>query len=107
MAFEKTVARLKIEGEEDWLTWRDKIPAIQFDADWQVKVIPPFSGAMVRFLILKGSKQASIYLDCYDVLARVGHPYWEVYPVADDVGRCDIDDIEQLLVLIRRALEDI
>ena len=106
MEFEKTVARSKIEHEEEWRTWIDKIPAIQFDADWQVKVIPPFSGAMVRFLILKGGKQASIYLDCYDVLGCVGHPYWEVYPVDDDVGRCDIDDIEQLLVLIRRALED-
>ena len=106
MEFDKTVARLKIERAEDWRTWMDKIPAIQFDADWQVKVIPPFSGAMARFLILKGGKQASIYLDCYDVLGCVGHPYWEVYPVADDVGRCDIDDIEQLLVLIRRALGD-
>ena len=107
MEFDKTIARLKIEHEDGWRTWVDKIPAIQFDADWQVKVIPPCGGVMVRFLILKGGKQASIYLDCYDVLGCVGHPYWEVYPVAGDVGRCDIDDIEQLLVLIRRALEDI
>lgn len=106
MIFNDMAARLKLEHEEGWRTWVNKIPVIQFDPDWQVKVIPPVGGAMVRFFILKGNKQASIYLDCYDVLGCVGHPYWEVYPVADDVGRCDIDDIEQLLVLIRRALED-
>ena len=106
MEFDKTTARLKIEHEEGWRTWVDKIPAIQFDADWQVKVIPPICGAMVRFVILKGGKQASIYLDCYDVLGCMGHPYWEVYPVDGDVGRCDMNDTTQLLALIRHALED-
>ena len=106
MEFDKTTARLQIEREEDWRTWMDKIPAIQFDAGWQVKVIPPVSRAMVRFLVLKDKTQVSIYLDCYDVLGCVGHPYWEVYPVDGDARRCDMNDTKQLLALIRQSLSE-
>jgi hypothetical protein len=66
--------------------------------------------------ILRGSGQvqgslgryswASVYLDPHNLLGYYeGEPYWEVYPYLDDVGRCDMDDIETLLEMIRTSLE--
>ena len=45
------IDRYKIEAEEKWREWSGKVPAIKFDAGWCVKVIPPFAGAMARFLV--------------------------------------------------------
>lgn len=94
----------KIEVEHDWLGWIAKIPAIQFDHDWKVQVIPPFSGALVRFRVTVGDKTASVYLDGYETLGLFGEPYWEVYPVGDDVGRCAMADTDELLSLIRQSI---
>lgn len=75
-------ARIKVETHYEWRKWIDKIPYINFDSDWDVKAIPPFSGAIIRYLIKDKSsnKVVSIYLDCYDELGLVGEPYWELYP---------------------------
>lgn len=97
--------RYKIEMEEKWREWSRNIPAISFDAGWAVKVIPPFAGAMARFIVEKDGKTASVYLDCYDSLGYVGKPYWEVYPVDGDTGRCLMNETDELLALIRRAID--
>ena len=76
--------RYKIEKEEDWRGWIDKIPFLQFKEGWKVKVIPPFSGAMARFIVEHNGKSVSVYLDCDNSLGyfskQVGEPYWEVCP---------------------------
>lgn len=33
--------------------WTQEIPFLQFQSDWEVKIIPPFAGAVIRFLIKK------------------------------------------------------
>jgi hypothetical protein len=93
----------------------DKIPYLNFPEDWEVAVIPPFSGATVRFLVRrKGSKKGrvSVYAD-FD--SRLGYsmdaegkpaPYWEVYPVGEDVGRCSLHDTKYLLAMIERSLQE-
>lgn len=96
--------RYKIEDKEEWREWVKKIPAIEFDHGWKVKVIPPFAGAVARFMVEAGDKSVSVYLDCFDALGYYGSPYWEVYPYDDDVGRCDIDDTGELLNMIRHSL---
>ena len=98
------IDRYKIEKAHDWRGWVAKIPAIQFDPGWQVQVIPPFSGALARFRVTVGDKTASVYLDGYEELGCFGEPYWEVYPVGDDVGRCAMADTDELLGLIRQSI---
>jgi hypothetical protein len=95
------IDRYKIEASEDWHQWITKLPFIPFPAGWQVKVIPPFAGAIARFQVkLPDDRVKSIYFDAYDRLGFVGSPYWEVYPVLGDVGRCLMDDVTELLRLI-------
>jgi len=99
------ITRYKIESDEKWGEWCGKIPAIQFDAGWSIKVIPPFAGAMARFLVEANGKSASVYLDCHNALGFMDGAYWEVYPVDDDTARCMIGDVGELLELIRRSLK--
>lgn len=78
--------------------WVKEIPFLKFKSEWDVKVIPPFCGAVVRFLVKFNDKEISVYLDCYNNLGAVGKPYWEIYPyVNDDVYRCYMNETENLL----------
>lgn len=101
---------------EDWKTivsydeiqehhkWDNEIPAIQFKSEWKVKIIPPFGGAVSRFRVIFGNASVSVYLDCYDRLAIVGSPYWEVYPYEDDVYRVGIGDTQTLVDIIQQSI---
>lgn len=84
--------------------WVEKIPYIIFPSDWQVQIIPPFAGAVVRFKIKKGNASISIYLDCYSNLGYHGSPYWEIYPYDEVIFRCDIEDTESLLGAINYSI---
>lgn len=93
--------RYKIEEEMEWRKWMKRIPAIPAKDGWKIKPLPPFGGAVARFRVeLPSGESKSVYLDCYDNLGCVGEPYWEVYPVGDDVSRCLIDEVDQLVNLI-------
>ena len=101
------IKRYEIEAEEKWDTIRTLIPFIPFPNGWQIKMLPPFGGAVARFAVtVEGINGAvSIYLDWYDRLGYYGSPYWEVWPVDGDVGRCGINEIDELLTLIKTSLE--
>lgn len=86
--------------------WKNEIPYIKFPSDWEVKIIPPFAGATVRFLIRKDNATVSVYLDCYDHLGCVGQPYWEVYPHDKDTYRCFMNDTDMLLSAISRSIDE-
>lgn len=97
------IERYKMEAEEEWQKWVNEIPALEFSSEWQVKIIPPFGGAMVRFQVIKGDTSVSIYLDVYDNLGCFGSPYWELYPYADDTWRCPMNDTIDLLIAIEEV----
>lgn len=98
--------RINVENNQKWGKEIEHIPFIQFPLDWKIQVIPPFGDAVVRFRVqLPCGTEKSIYLDSRDSLGCFGEPYWEVYPVQDDVGRCERADIEQLLILIADTTE--
>lgn len=102
-------ASFSLETAHEWRKWIDLIPFINWPEEWEVKAIPPFGGAIVRYQVrLKGDDEhvASIYLDCYDELGYYGKPYWEVCPVGEDVGRCDMADIKRLFELIETSLNE-
>ena len=96
--------RYDVEEADQWREWVKKIPFIRFPADWDVKVIPPFGGALVRFTVrLPDGETRSVYLDAWNRLGFYGdppEPYWEVYPFEGDVGRCDMADTAELLRMI-------
>ena len=95
-------ARYDIERAQGWREWCRKMPYISFPRGWQIKPIPPFAGALARFMVrLPDGREKSVYFDGYEALGYFGEPYWEVHPVGDDVGRCKMDDVDELLRLIK------
>lgn len=96
---------------QEWKKWTKEIPSFPFKEHWRVKVIPPHTGAVVRFLVYAKADTdekhpISVYLDCYDVLGLYGKPYWEVYPVEGDIQRVSMNSIEELIQVIDNALYD-
>ena len=98
----------KLGRVQEWMKWVKEIPYIQFKKEWLVKTIPPFGGAVARFLVSEPGieKRVSIYLDCYDLLGCFGEPYWEVYPYDGDVFRCKMNDTKTLLEAIQKSLDE-
>lgn len=87
--------------------WRLEIPYINFPSDYEIKIIPPINSAVIRFLVKykNSDNEISVYLDCYDLLASFGEPYWECYSTKfGDVIRCKMNDTEQLLININELL---
>ena len=99
-----SIERYKIEDEQQWRQWIDEIPAIRFDSEWNVKVIPPFGGALSRFMIEHNGNHASVYLDAFDSLGYYGAPYWELYPYDGDTFRCPMADTDALLAALHETL---
>jgi len=96
--------RYDVESKENWREWVERIPNISFPADWRVKIIPPFGGALVRFLVIKGEKRISVYLDVFERLGFYGGPYWEIYPYGTDVYRVSMENTEELIQKITEEL---
>lgn len=99
--------RLDIEKKQRWHERMGLIPFIQFPSDWKIKPIPPFQNVFTRFLVLLPSGlKKSVYLDLdsscglYTNIENKLIPYWEVCPYRDDTGRCEMNDIPELLRLI-------
>jgi len=107
MSYETKGQRYDVERDEKWREWIKKIPAIQFKPEWRVKVIPPFGGAMARFLVEHNGLTTSVYLDVYETLGCHERPYWEVYPVGDDTGRVAMEDVDGLVRLIEESFDPV
>ena len=103
--YEQTKCIYDAEREFEWRKWCKEIPFITFDKGWKVKVIPPFGGAVARFLVKSGKASVSVYLDCYEQLGCWDEPYWEIYPHDHDVFRCAMEDINELLKAIRESFK--
>lgn len=113
-----SLMRSRVESAYEWRKWQKEIPFLNFKEDWNVKVIPPFGGAVARFIVsLKDNENTwiSVYLDCYHELGYFGSPnedpvpYWEMYPYQyedyKDTYRCAMNDTEELLKKIDEQLK--
>ena len=103
--------RSDIEVKEEWRSrWIEEIPYLQFDSDWEIKIIPPFGGALARFIVKKGDKTVSVYFDGHSKLGWVYDesdnpiPYFEIYPYHYDAKRYYINETDKMLNDIRSAL---
>ena len=106
MNHDNKTKRLEIEAIEKWESWIDKIPKLHFAEDWDIKIIPPYLGAMVRFVVTQKDATVSVYLDCNQMLGYAdGDPYWEIYPNYDgDTQRFSIEDSKGLLAAISDSI---
>lgn len=87
--------------------WVSKIPymkLMKLPADVEFKVIPPFGGAICRFMVKKGQRTISCYLDCYGSLGAESEPYWEIFPYNGDTYRCKLNDVDDLSKMIEEEL---
>jgi hypothetical protein len=101
----------EVEAIQEYRKWINEIPYINFPETWEVKIVPPMGGAIIRFVVKRkggdDNNQVSVYLDCYDRLGCVGEPYWEIYPVKNDTHRCLMNDVQELLEIIDSGLKNI
>ena len=81
----------------EWEKWTKDIPFVRFPANWEVKIVPPFAGAVVRFVAKVGKKEISVYLDCYENLGYFGSPHWEAYPINDNNMRYALKDWKKMI----------
>ena len=108
---EKKLERYRVEEDQKWRAEINRIPFLTFRSDWQVRVIPPFGDAVVRFqVLLPSGTLKSIYMDSRCSLGIWGNgvnpePYWEVYPYRGDVGRCHLADTLMLMEMIQDETE--
>lgn len=104
----RIMAGVNWETAYDARGWCGKIPFIPFKQGWLIKVIPPFAGAVARFLVSKdGKKYVSVYLDCYSQLGICNYPYWELFPYDGDTFRCDMNEVDRLVEAIEISLNEI
>lgn len=64
----KSLMLSRVEQMHDFRGWAIKLPAFHFDKEWDVKIIPPFAGAIIRFVIDYNGKHVSVYFDAYSEL---------------------------------------
>ena len=95
----------KYANDKFYKEWFLEVPFIKFPGHWEVRIVPPFSGALCRFHVKNGDDTISVYLDVDDTLGFVGEPYWEIYPYGDDVRRVLMNKTEQLISEIQLVLD--
>lgn len=99
----ETMGRLKLEQSEGWRSIVNDIPYLNFPKSWQVKMVPPYHGAVCRFHVKHKDKEISVYLDWFENLGYYdGKPYWEIYPVKGDTQRFDLKDTAGIIDAIKK-----
>lgn len=101
----------EVESLHDYRGWAKKLPALHFDKEWDVKIIPPFAGAIIRFTINHNDKHVSVYFDGYSDLGWMYDendepiPYFEYYN-GNETYRYLIDESEKMMNDIRNFLNN-
>jgi len=86
--------------------WQWKIPHVAFRPEWDVRAIPPFAGAIIRYLVRHNDLTVSIYLDAYDFLGAMGAPYWEMLPnINGEFERFLLNETTELVAAVAKSLE--
>ena len=99
----------KADAMNEYRNWSKKLPYFHFDKEWDVKIIPPFQGAIIRFYISYNGKFVSVYFDAYSELGWMYYenenpvPYFEYFD-GEDIYRYYLDQSEQMMEDIRNFL---
>lgn len=109
-SIEESMIISRYETLQECRAWGSKIPALHFEKEWDVKIIPPFGGAVIRFYISHNNKNVSVYFDGYSELGFMYDdkgkpiPYFEYYD-GEDCHRYYIDESEEMMADIKKFLE--
>lgn len=107
----KTLILSKAEQIHDFRGWANRLPTFHFDKEWDVKIIPPFAGAIIRFTIDYKNKHVSVYFDGYSELGYVCNeeekpiPYFEYYDGEDTYRYC-LNEADKMMDDIRNFLNN-
>ena len=107
----KTLTIAKAEEFHEYRKWAKELPALHFDKEWDVKIIPPFAGAIIRFWINHNGKHVSVYFDGYSELGWMYDedekpvPYFEYYD-GNDTYRYLLDESDKMMDDIRNFLNN-
>lgn len=107
----ETILVGKVEQIREYRKWANKMPVFHFDKEWDVKIIPPFAGALTRFTISYNGKWVSVYFDAYSALGWVYDdednplPYFECYN-GENTYRYLLDESEQMMRDVRNYLNN-
>lgn len=96
-------ARSKYEMAFETDKWIKAVPTLKFKEHWDVKIIPPFGGAIIRFWVICGDKHVSVYLDAYNQLGWMEEPYWEIYD-GEETERFLFEEHEEMMERITEIL---
>ena len=99
-----SLSRAQIESTEGWRDWIHRAPKLSFPPSWEVAIVPPFCGALMRFRVFKGKAEVSVYFDANQALGCWDGPYWEVYPYDDDTFRCGAFETSKLMKAIAKSI---
>ena len=105
----ETLMLAKVEQMQGFRNWSNKLPYFHFDKEWNVKIIPPFAGAVIRFAIDYNGKHVSVYFDAYSRLGWMYDeneepiPYFEYYD-GEETHRYWLEESEQMMNDIRNFL---
>lgn len=108
--FETSMAVCKYDTLQETRKWAKELPYLHFKQEWNVKIIPPFGGAIIRFCIDYNGKHASVYFDGYSELGYMCDendepiPYFEFYD-GDDCYRYYMNESEKMMEDIEKFLE--
>lgn len=109
--FDTTMLISRCEQTQEYRKWLTELPAFNFDNEWNVKIIPPFGGAIIRFHIEHNGKCVSVYFDAYSELGYMFDendeqiPYFEYYD-GTDIYRYCLDESKQMMADIRYFLNN-
>jgi hypothetical protein len=84
--------------------WCKELPKFHFKKEWNVKIIPPFGGAIIRFMIDYKGKHVSVYFDVYERLGLEPVPYFEYFD-GENVHRYLLEESEEMMKDIEMFLE--
>ena len=80
------------------------IPTLNFKEEWNVQVLPNFSGSFANFRV---NSNISVYLDVYNRLGYGNGPYWEVMDMRSmEVYRFSINDTDRMMAWIDFLLQN-
>ena len=90
----------KVDAMNEYRNWSKKLPSFHFDKEWDVKIIPPFQGAIIRFYISYNAYSELGWM--YDENENPV-PYFEYFD-GEDIYRYYLDQSEQMMEDIRNFL---
>ena len=110
--FETSMVLAKYDILQETRKWINELPVFHFEKEWDVKIIPPFGGAVIRFYINYNDKHVSVYFDAYSQLGWMVDenknpiPYFEYYDGEKYCYRYRMNEIDKMMKDIKNFLNN-